>query len=205
MPNKKRYFVLAAVVGAHAVIIGVLFSTSRAISLSSSTGISMTAFILRRAAHPRIPIARPRLGATAAPVAPTVEPITLALPPPAVLSPAGQAIDWDASARAVVATALRPRKRITFGFPTGTSPIMRGAHAPDFSVHHAGDSYRIAGGEDIEWVSDRCYVASDPPALWEPDILKRAEVTHTVCLPPNGPSPGELFKRLPAYKKYHPQ
>jgi hypothetical protein len=204
MPNKKRYFVLVAVVGVHAVIIGVLYSTSRAIRMSSSTGISMTAFILRRAARPRIPIARPRLGDTAAPVAPTVGPITLTPPPPAVLSPTGQAIDWDASAKAAVATALRPRKRITFGFPTGTSPIMRGAHLPDSSGHHAGDSYVIEGGEVIAWVSDRCYVASDPPPLWEPDILKRAELTHTVCLPPSGPSAGELFKRLPAYKKYHP-
>ena len=204
MPNKKRYFVLVAVVGAHALIIGVLLSASRAIRQSSSTGISMTAFILRRAAHLRIPIARPRLDA--ARVVPTVEPITLTPPAPAVLSPTGQAaIDWDASARAVVAAALRPRKRITFGFPTGTSPIMRGAHPPDTSGHHAGDSYRIEGGEEIEWVSDRCYVASDPPPLWEPDILKRAAMTHTVCLPPNGPPPGELFKSLPAYKKYHPQ
>jgi hypothetical protein len=193
------------VVGAHAVIIGVLFSTSRAIRLPSWTSISMTAFILRRAAHPRVPIARPRLGDTPAPVALTVEPITLTPPAPAVSSPTGQAIDWDASARAVVATTLRPRKRITFGFPTGTSPIMRGAHAPDFSGHHAGDSYQIEGGEVIAWVSDRCYAASDPPPLWEPDILKRAGVTHTVCLPPNGPSRGELFKSLPAYKKYHPQ
>jgi hypothetical protein len=204
MPNKRRCFVLVAVVGAHAVIIGVLCSTSRAIRMPTSTGTSMAAFILRRAAHLRIPIARPRLGDTGAPVAPTVEPITLT-PPPAVVSPSGQAIDWDAAARAVVATALRPRRRITFGFPTGTSPIMRGAHLPDFSGHHAGDSYRVAGGEVIAWVSDRCYVASDPPPLWEPDILKRAEITHTVCLPPNGPSAGELFKRLPAYKKYHPQ
>lgn len=205
MSNKKRYFALVAVVGAHAVIIGVLCSTSRAVHMSSSTGISMTAFILRRAVPPRMPIARPRLGDTAAPVAPTVEPITLTPPPPAVLSPTGQAIDWDASAKAVVATALRTRKRITFGFPIGTSPIMRGAHAPDFSGHHAGDSYRIEGGEVIAWVSDRCYVASDPPPLWEPDILKRAEITHTVCLPPSGPSAGELFRSLPAYKEHHPQ
>ena len=83
--------------------------------------------------------------------------------------------------------------------------MMRGAHAPDFSGRHPGDSYRLEGGEEIQWVSDRCYVASDPPAPWEPDILKLAGMTHTVCLPPNGPSPGELFKSLPAYKKYHPQ
>jgi hypothetical protein len=204
MPKNRRYLVLLAVVGSHAVIIGVLFATSGAIRLTSSTGMSMTAFILRRAANPRIPVVRPRLGENPVPIAPTVEPITLTPPPPAVTGPGSHAIDWDASARAAVATTLRRRKRITFDFPSGTNRMMRGAHAPDLSGHHAGNSYRLEGGEEIEWVSDRCYVASDPPAPWEPDILKRAAITHTVCLPPNGPSPGELFKSLPAYKRLHP-
>lgn len=203
MPKKRRYFVLVVVAGVHAVIMGVLFDTSRAPRLPSSTGISLTAFILRRVAHPRMPIARPRLVDTAL-IAPTAEPITLT-PPPALTNPTPHAIDWGAAAKAAVTTAMRPRSQITFGFPTGMSPIMRGAHVPDLSGHHVGDSYTIAGGEEIVWVSDRCYVASDPPALWEPDILKRADMTHTVCLPPSGPTPGDLFKRLPAYKKYHPQ
>jgi hypothetical protein len=203
MPNKKRYVVFVAVVGVHAVIIGVLCSTSRAPRLSPSAGISLTAFILRRVAHPRMPIARPRLGDSAL-IAPTVEPITLA-PPSAPTNPTRHAIDWGAAAKAAVTTALRSRTHITFGFPTGTSPIMRGAHVPDLSGHHVGDSYTVPGGEEIVWVSDRCYVASDPPALWEPDILKRADMTHTVCLPPSGPTPGEFFKSLPAYKRHHPQ
>ena len=205
MSNKKRYFALVAVVGAHAVIIGALIGASRGPRLFLATGPSMTAFILRRAEYPRAPVARPRLGSVSALVAPTVEPMTLTRPPFAIMSPIGRAIDWGASAKAAVTTALRPRQRITFGFPTGISPIMRGAFVPDGSGHHAGDSYTLEGGEEVVWVSDRCYVASDPPPLWEPDILKRANMTHTVCVPPSGPPSGELFKGLRPYKKYHPE
>ncbi len=205
MSNKKRYLVLLAVVGAHAVVIGALVGASRGIRLFLATGPSMTAFILRRAEYPRAPAARPRLGDVSTLVGPTVEPITLTAPPFAIVSPIGRAIDWGASATAAAATALRPRPRITFGFPTGTSPIMRGAFVPDGSGHHAGESYTLEGGEEVVWVSDRCYVASEPPPLWEPDILKRADMTHTVCVPPSGPPPGQLFKGLRIYKKYHPQ
>jgi hypothetical protein len=204
MSNKKRPFVLVAVVGAHAVIIGVLIGASRGIRLSSSIGIGMTAFILKRAEHPRARISRPRLGDVTALVTPRVQPITL-IPAFALMSPARHAIDWNASAKSAVATALKPQKRVTFGFPTAISPIMRGALVPDSSGHHAGDSYTIPGGEEVVWVSDQCYVASDPPVLWEPDIFKRAAITHTVCVPPSGPPAGELFKSLPAYKKYHRQ
>jgi hypothetical protein len=204
--HKTRYVAWVAVVGIHAVIIGVFFSSSRAVRPTSSTNPSMTALILRRAVHPHTPIARPRLGEASAPLAPIVERVTLIPAPPAVImNTASQAIDWNASTKSAVATVLRYRKPVTFGFPIGTSPIMRGAHAPQLSGHHPGDAYRIEGGESIEWVSARCYIASDPPAIWEPQILERARVTHIVCLPPNGPSPGKLFRSLPAYKKYHPQ
>jgi hypothetical protein len=205
MANNTRYVAWVAVVGIHAVIIGILFGNSRAVRLSSSSSPSMIALILRRAAHRRIPIARPVLDEAPAPIAPIIDPATLSPPPPAVMSPSSPAIDWDDSTKAAVATALRYRKHIAFGFPTGTSPIMRGAHVPALSGHHPGDAYQLEGGESIEWVSARCYIASDPPAIWEPQILERARLTHTVCLPPNGPSPGKLFRSLPAYKKYHPQ
>lgn len=46
---------------------------------------------------------------------------------------------------------------------------------------------------------------SDPPSLAEPDFLKNARITRSGCLPPPEPPPGELFKALPAYKKYHPR
>lgn len=209
MPNKRRYLVLAAVTGIHALVLGLLISSSRSLSLSAPGGTPLEAFILMRAARRHSPLAPPPLGATPAPIEPIVEPITLAPPSAVATSPSGPAIDWNAAANRAAARAgtraLMPRKRISFGFPPGgKSAITLGVPSPHTPAHHAGETERIAGGGSIEWTSDRCYVESDPPTLGEPDIIRRARITHSNCLPPPGPDPGELFKSLPAYKKLHP-
>lgn len=54
------------------------------------------------------------------------------------------------------------------------------------------------------WVSDRCFIASDPAPLGQPDILARAAASRTVCKGDPGWSRPDLFKDLPAYQKYHP-
>lgn len=205
MPNKNRYLVFIAVAGAHAVILGVLVGTSRRVRLPSWTGVPITAFVLR-AAHRRAPIARPRLDETLVPLAPTAQPITLASPPLSVQGPSGSATDWHAAAREAAAVVLARKKRISFGFPAGsTSALTLGVPSPYSPAHHAGESERTGTGEVIEWTSDRCYVISDPPSLAEPDFLKNARITHSGCLPPPEPPSGELFKGLPAYKKYRPR
>jgi hypothetical protein len=115
------------------------------------------------------------------------------------------AIDWNAAARRAASAALAPPKRISFGFPPGGgSAITLGVPSPSSPAHHAGESDRTADGEVTEWISDRCYIISDPPTLGEPDFLAHARVTRSGCLPPPGPAPGELFESLPSYKKYHP-
>lgn len=141
-----------------------------------------------------------------APIAPLVAPITLPPPAPAITVPSGPAIDWNAAARSAAATVLGRRKRKTFGFPAGgKSAITLGVPSPATPAHYAGESDRTPGGEVTEWVSERCYVVSDPPLPGEPDFLKSARVTRSGCLPPPGPDPGDLFKSLPAYKKLHPK
>ncbi|MGH8317559.1 MAG: hypothetical protein ACREUL_06215 [Steroidobacteraceae bacterium] len=177
-PNKNRYLVFVVVAGAHALVIGVLLSKSRWI-LSSPTVIPIRAFILTRPARPRLPIARPRLNEN--PVAPITEPITVAPPAFAVTGPSGRAIDWEAEARRSVAKILAPRKRISFGFPPGgKSAITLGVPSLS-SPHYAGESYRTAGGELIEWTSDHCYVVSAPPSPFLPQILQKATPTRSSC------------------------
>lgn len=120
--------------------------------------------------------------------------------------PNGPAIDWNAAARRAAAAVLGRRKRKDFGFPPGgKSAITPGVPSPATPAHYAGESDRTPDGEITEWVSARCYVVSDPPLPGEPDFLKNARITRGGCLPPPGPDPGELFKSLRAYKKYHPQ
>ena len=205
MPNKRRYLVLAPVVGIHALVLGVLLSSSRSLILSAPGGTPLEAFILMRAARRHPPPAPALPGETSSPIAPVVEPITLALPGPVTTSPGGRAVDWNAAANRAASRVLAPHKRISFGFPPGgKSAITLGVPSPHTPAHHAGETDRTVGGDITTWTSDRCYVESDAPLPGEPDIIKRARVTHSGCLPPPGPDPGELFKSLPAYKKLHP-
>lgn len=205
MPNKRRFLVLAPVMGVHALALGVLLSSSRTFSLSASGGTPLEAFILARAARRHPPLAPPPLGGISSPIAPIVEPITVAPPASVATSRAGGAVDWNAAATRAATRALVHHKHISFGFPPGgTSAIMLGVPSPHTPAHHAAESDRTIQGGDVEWTSDRCYVESDAPLPGEPDIIKRARVTHFSCLPPPGPDPGELFKSLPAYKKHHP-
>jgi hypothetical protein len=206
MGNKNRYLVFIAVAGAHAVILGVLIGNSRAIRLPSWTSVPLRAFLIFRPAAPaRVPFKRPRLSQSRVPLAPAVEPITLALPPPPAAT-RDPFIDWDAAAAAAATAILERKKHRTFGFPAGgQNALTLGVPSPGSPAHYAGETYRTSTGEVIEWTSDRCYVASDPPSLAEPDFLKNASITHFGCLPPPEPPAGELFKSLPAYRKYHPQ
>ena len=205
MQNKRRYLVLAPVVGVHALVLGILLSSSRTLSLSAPGGNPLRAFILTRAARRHPPVERPPTGVSSSLIAPLVEPITVAPPAPVAVGPSGRTIDWNAAAKRAAATILEPRKRISFGFPPGgKSAITLGVPSPHTPAHHAGESDRTPDGEVTEWISDRCYIVSDPPSPFAPESLSHAGVTRSGCLPPPGPDPGELFKSLPAYKKLHP-
>jgi hypothetical protein len=206
LPSRTRCLVVVAVAGVHALVIGVFLGESRALRVSSAAGTPLMAFIVTRRARPRQPFARPSLSESSAPIVPLVEPITLAPPVAPASSASGQAIDWNSAARKAAAGVLGQRKRISFGFPPGgKSALTLGVPSPSSPAHHAGESDRTIDGQDTEWISERCYVISDPPLPGEPDFLKRARVTRGGCLPPPGPDPGELFKSLPAYEKHLPR
>jgi len=115
---------------------------------------------------------------------------------------AGRAIDWTVEAeRAAAALSNAPKPREFGAFPRADSQEMPAHPTP---AHHAGEQYRDPYGNTVVWVSDRCYVVSERAALGMPGVLAQSRPTHTVCVDPRGPE-GELFKDLPAYKKYHPR
>lgn len=203
-PSKTRYLVFFAVAGIHALALGVLLSESLTARLSSAGGTPLAAFILTRPARPHSPVARPSLSERAAPIEAIAEPITLAPPVSPAMRQNRPAVDWNAAARRAAAATLKLPKRMTFGLPPGgKSTITLGVPSPPSPAHYAGESDRTADGEVTEWISARCYIISDPPPLGSPDFLRHAGVTRSGCLPPPGPDPGELFKSLPSYKKYH--
>jgi hypothetical protein len=205
LPSKTRSLVFVAVAGVHALVLAVFVGESPTLSLPSPAAASLTAFIVARPASRRPILAGPPHGESSPPIA-SPEPISLTLPVLTGMRSGGRAIDWNAAAGAAAAAVLRRRKRITFGFPPGgKSAITLGIPSAPSPAHHAGESDRTPDGRDTEWISDRCYIVSDPPPPGEPDFLKHARVSRGGCLPPPEADPGELFKNLPAYKKHHPE
>jgi hypothetical protein len=111
-------------------------------------------------------------------------------------------IDWLAEASRAAEEVSSAPHRHEFG-QIPQAPSWLGPSLPG-PAHYAGEQYRLDTGESIVWVSDRCYILSEPSPLGIPDVLARSRGTQITCQAPPGPPPGELFKDLPAYKKYHP-
>ena len=124
-------------------------------------------------------------------------------PPLSVESRPEASIDWPAEAERAASGVSSSRSTRSFGeFPQAPDWLRS---VPSSDKHHAGEQYRLGTGESVVWVSDRCFIVSEPPPLGMPDVFARSLGTHTSCLAPPGPPEGELFKGLPAYKKLHPQ
>jgi len=198
----RRGIAFAAVVALHAglVILTVAFRTPTSPSASTEF---ITALIFLTAPLPPVTSSnrrRPQV-ANETPPAAAVEPPTT--PPPVIGFPLGAdtAIDWAAEARRAAAVVTGARKVREFG----RNPADSG-QAPQRSspAHQAGEQYRTEDGAWIVWVSDRCYIVSEVPPLGLPQVLARSIPARTVCQGDAEPR-SDLFKHLPAYKKYHPQ
>jgi hypothetical protein len=198
----RRGIAFAAVVALHAGLVITLTAAFRASTSPPSSTEFVGALIFLTAPLPPVASSnRPRLqGADKTSRVAPVEPPT---PLPAVISfPLGadMAIDWVAEARRAAAAVTGARKVREFG----RNPADSGPAPLRSPAHQAGEQYRTEDGAWIVWVSDRCYIVSEVPPLGLPQVLARSIPTRTVC-PGDSEPRGDLFKDLPAYKKYHPQ
>jgi hypothetical protein len=197
-----RGIAFAAVVALHAGLV-ILAVELRAPTSPSSTEF-VSALVFLTAPLPAVaPLNRRRreLPEESSSVAPIEPPTAL---PPVIGFPldADNAIDWAAEGRRAAAGVTGPHQFREFGRTPGTGP----GQGPRRSApaHEAGEQYRDEFGEWIVWVSDRCYLVSDTPTLAMPWILARSIPSRVVCQADSEPR-SDLFKDLPAYRKYHPQ
>jgi hypothetical protein len=192
--------VLAAVIALHAFLAVILIVALRPSTRRSTAADFVSTLIIMRAPEIRAPSSGPHLPPMSpkrAPVMP-VEPLTL--PPPTGISPPyapDTSIDWSEEGRHAASAAAEPRTYREFSHTPKTDAVTGRRPA-----HTVGEQYRLDTGEWIVWVSDRCYIVSGVPPIGLPDVLARSIPTSTVCQD-NSPPPGELFKELPAYQKYH--
>lgn len=109
------------------------------------------------------------------------------------------AINWESEARQAAANTARD---LGSGSPQSAQTGDGNALRPP--AHQAGESYRNSFGDQVYWVSERCYLVSATPPLGTPDVFARMQVSRVGCIDPR-PSSGELFKELvPDYLKQLP-
>jgi hypothetical protein len=130
-----------------------------------------------------------------------VEPLIPSPPDIALPNALNTSIDWQAEAKRSAGEAIGESNIREFGRNLATHANEQKSGGA--SAHEVGEQYRL-GDEKIVWVSPHCYIVSDVPPLGMPDVLARSMLTRTVCQDDSKP-PGEVFKDLPAYRKFHPQ
>jgi hypothetical protein len=207
--GSRQYVASASVIALHLAIVIALVSSTRSRqssphaqegAASSLVFVSPLPKTRRAAAHkPAAGIIKPR-----ASVSPS-----LTGPAPAVSEPEEKqaSTDWAAAALQSAMRVTTPRSEKQFGVfpvPADAAPALR---------HHAGDHDRFDTGEHVDWISDRCYVISDPSKIaGPPDVVMQGmqfvgPIPGLHCLPEKDPSTlfEELIKTLPEYKKYVPK
>lgn len=117
-------------------------------------------------------------------------------------------VDWWSEARRVVHDIAAAQATGAAAGSARESQASSGSAGGIWSeppAHHAGEQYRTETGERIYWVSDRCYLVSEPPASAVADFLTVPRAPRTVCPGSSDTARGDLFKSLPAYGRFHPQ
>ncbi len=200
----RRGVAFAAVVALHVGLVVALTLALRTPAPSSSATDFVSSLVFLPAPLPLAAPAKERSQPANQITAPLpVERLSVAIPQIDFPTGAQPSIDWDAEARrAAGAVTAAPAQVREFGQIPQAPSWLGSTRAA--SAHQAGDQYRLETGEWVIWVSDRCYILSQPAPLGMPDVFAHSLGTQMACQAPPGPPPGELFKDLPAYKKYHP-
>jgi hypothetical protein len=207
--SDRRRYLAVVIVGAVHILILEIFIHARGARLESdedttvwSTLFFVPAEVVRQPPPTRIKAKSPSATRAAAevplPASETVSPITTT-PGPTSSAPQST-VDWMSELHSVAADANSDRAGQ--GRATGKAASQPDSLWPQ-PLHHAGDQYTLETGELVVWVSDRCFLVSEPPTLGTPNAFAHLALTHTQCTGSPGPR-SDLFKELPEYKKLHP-
>ena len=202
--NARKSLLFAAVAAAHALLIALLLHESGFIQLERPRAVLIQAILLLPAHRPLPRFTPGPLRPSVAPVAPLTAPITLILPMVTRTLRAARPINWVGAARAAVRTILERAKPRAFGFPSGAR-ARTSLHSPPSGIRSQGpESYTTPTGEHIARMGGDCYLQSNPPPIDASALERGMQMSDTVCAgAAHGPSPDNLFKSLPAYKRYH--
>jgi hypothetical protein len=196
----------------YAALLGVL-----ALHVAVLTGLVIAAKTRIQAMLITVPIALLVLPPNAAPIAPPppslsdrrkkFSPIPVPPPPDAltVTTPdstpdiAGPPIDWSQEAHDVAANIARSAPALEGTKP----PILSNSPFAAPPPHHRGEQIPTADGRWMVFVSEDCYQLSKE-ITHITNATNTGKAIQTYCNRRSKKPRGDLFKELPAYKKYHP-
>jgi hypothetical protein len=205
---RRRRYIAVVIVGAVHILILEVFIHSRDTGRGSEedTTVWSTLFLVPAEVVQQPPPAKVKAKTPEATRPPTVpEPtpdsVSSITTTPSVPSSAPQSrVDWMSALQGTAADIIKDEARP--GKATGTAPSKPHSLWPP-PLHHAGEEYTLETGELVIWVSDRCYMVSEPPAAGTPNAFAHLALTHTQCAGSPGPRT-DLFEDFPQYKKLHP-
>ncbi len=195
----RRYAAMVLVAALHILVLEIIVRTPRSqrTAAEDTTAWSTLFFVPTEMAPVPPPVkAKPTHARALAPRSPQVPAAAAALPitttPEATRGK--PSVDWMAALQGVatdVAGSQSAQAR-------GAAPQSHSIWTPP--THRHGEQYTLNTGEKIVWVSDHCFIVSDPPVLGTPNAFAHSALTHTDCHKNSGPRT-DLFEDLPAYKK----
>jgi hypothetical protein len=199
--GRSRYFALLGVSVLHVAVLAALVIAVKTRFLTTPPSAPIELLILPQYAAPIVPpLPTPsdRHKKVAANLAPPPDALTN-ITPNSASDVAGPSIDWSEEAHNEVANLAKdaPTLNDTIAAPPSQSPFA----APP--AHHKGEQIPTGDGRWIVYVSDNCYQVSKSITAIT-NATNTGVGTQTYCNQKSRLPRGDLFKQLPAYKKYHP-
>lgn len=199
-PSRQRYVAIVIVGTLHVLIFEVWVHAPRSRQALAEDTVWSTLFFVPAEVLSR-PVKSESKHAAApspqSPPAPTAE-VTQPIMTAPDSGPAQPSIDWMS---ALQGTAADMASQGSSGDAAhGTSPP---SSAFWITHHHAyGEQYQLQTGETVVWVSDHCFVVSEPQVAGTPNAFAHAALTHTQC-EGNPDARSDLFKELRAHRKHN--
>lgn len=203
--NARKSLLFTLVAAAHVFVIGLLIAATRTLNLPGAATTPLSALLLVSVRRRPIQWLNAPARVTRDPVrARAAGPIALSLP--AVTQPitVPGVINWTRAAHEAVRAILRRRPPMAFGFPAGARARAALNSAASGVRSQGRESYRTRTGERVYRAGGNCYVVSGPPPLDASQLEREAQLSRVECSGARrGPPADNLFKNLPAYRRYH--
>ena len=195
--RSSRYVMLCIVFALHLAVVAIfIFSSGTRLAHPTPRSTELL-YLPRQVAQQKPPPPTSTAKAARREIAPTPPSQALMAVPMPEVGTIAPHIDWAKQAQAVAAESANSGSAPVTNTPPPNSPF-----APH-PAHHAGEEFVTATGDRAVFINEQCYQVSKTFAE-PPNAISNGMGTQTYCIGPSNQARGDLFEKLPAYKKFNP-